>query len=456
MKTLHPSILRQYDIRGIVNQTFFPEDAYSLGRAFAQMGVEKLGATPTLVVGWDGRPSSPEFRDHLIAGLREGGANVITIGCGPSPYVYFGTVHLKADGGVVVTASHNPSSYNGLKMTLGGSPFYGEQIQELGRRAAYAPKAAYLGTLRHEEVFEAYAQRLISDLELSPDLKVVWDPGNGAAVPVLEYLLPLLPGTHSVICGTLDGTFPNHHPDPTVEENLAMLKEAVLAQQADLGIAFDGDGDRIGAVDHLGNSVAGDQILCLLTPAVLKKHPGAPIVADVKVSDSFFEWVSDLGGKPIMASCGHSNIKALMKEIGSPLGGEVSGHIFIGDRYYGFDDALYAGLRLLEVLSLAKCSLQELRNRLPKRYASPEIRIPPGPLGRIGVIENVLAYLDQEGIIPDQTDGVRVTYPHGWWGARASNTADEITLRAEGKTEEALVSLLQDLFSILKALNVPI
>jgi phosphomannomutase len=435
----NPTILREYDIRGVVGDTLTEADAYALGRTYAAKAHGE-GAR-TIAVGRDGRTHSPTLQAELIRGLTEGGMNVIQIGMGPSPMLYFATYFLDVDGGIQVTGSHNPANYNGFKMLLKGRSVYGAEIQELGQRAASGHWHEGSGTVEEVDIREAYVDRLLQDHSAKP-FRIGWDAGNGAAGPTLDMLVERLPGHHHVIFSQVDGTFPNHHPDPTVEANLADLKALVERESLDFGIAFDGDGDRIGAVDGLGRVIWGDQLLAILAGPVLAAEPGATIIADVKASQILFDRIAELGGKPLMWKTGHSLIKSKMKETGAPLAGEMSGHIFFKHRWYGFDDALYAAVRLIEAVSVSGQSLTEIMDAMPKSVATPELRFPVDEPRKFAIIEEVRDRLTADGAKVDSTDGVRVSTADGWWLLRASNTQDVLVARAEAKDEAGVERLV--------------
>ena len=435
----NPTILREYDIRGIVGDTLNEADAYALGRTFASKAHGE-GAR-TIAVGRDGRTHSGMLEAELIRGLTEGGMSVVQIGMGPSPMLYFATHYLDVDGGIQVTGSHNPADYNGFKLLLKGRSVFGAEIQEIGQRAASGHWHEGSGTLEEVDIREAYVDRLLQDHSAKP-FRIGWDAGNGAAGPTLDMLVDRLPGHHHVLFSQVDGTFPNHHPDPTVEANLADLKALVEREQLDFGIALDGDGDRIGAVDARGRVIWGDQLLLILAEAVLKAEPGATIIADVKASQTLFDRVAELGGKPLMWKTGHSLIKAKMKETGAPLAGEMSGHIFFKHRWYGFDDALYAAVRLIEAVSESGKSLTELKDAMPQAMATPELRFPVDEVRKFAIIEEVRDRLSADGARVDATDGVRVSTPDGWWLLRASNTQDVLVARAEAKDQAAVERLI--------------
>jgi phosphomannomutase len=435
----NPTILREYDIRGIVGDTLTEADAYALGRTYAAKAHGE-GAR-SIAVGRDGRTHSGMLEAALVRGLTEGGMNVLQVGMGPSPMLYFATHYLDVEGGIQVTGSHNPADYNGFKMLLKGRSLFGAEIQELGQRAASGHWHEGSGTIEEVDIREAYADRLLQDFSGQP-FRIGWDAGNGAAGPILDMLVERLPGDHHVIFADVDGTFPNHHPDPTVEANLADLKRLVDYRKLDFGIAFDGDGDRIGAVDGKGRVIWGDQLLMILAEAVLRDLPGATIIADVKASQILFDRVAELGGQPLMWKTGHSLIKSKMKETGAPLAGEMSGHIFFKHRWYGFDDALYAAVRLIEAVSASGKSLTEIMDAMPKSVATPEMRFQVDEPRKFAIVEEVRNRLASDGARVDATDGVRVSTSDGWWLLRASNTQDVLVARAEAKDEAGVERLV--------------
>jgi phosphomannomutase len=445
----HPTILREYDIRGIVGETLFEQDAYAIGRAFGTM-CARLGGRH-VAVGRDGRLSSPAMADGVILGLKAAGMDVIDIGLGPTPMLYFATKTMKADGGIMITGSHNPPTHNGFKMVMQGKPFFGADIQELGRIAAAGGYANGSGGLQQRPIDKAYVERLAQDYNGQRPLRVVWDCGNGATGEIVKQLVARLPGHHSILFAEIDGTFPNHHPDPTEPHTLESLKAAVAAEKADLGIAFDGDGDRLGVIDGDGHILWGDQILVLLAEDVLKRHPGAVIMADVKASQALFDAITLMGGQPLMWKTGHSLIKTKMAEIGCPLAGEMSGHIFFADSYYGYDDALYAAVRFLSKVARLNISLASWHAMLPKKVNTPEIRIDCADERKFAVIEEVRARLAATGASVDATDGVRVLEKEGWWLLRASNTQAVLVARAEADNAAGLDVLKARLQDELKA-----
>ena len=448
--TFDPTILREYDIRGIVPDTLGPEDVRAIGRAFATILLER--GLKTAAVGYDGRLSSPELEAALAEGLMACGLSVLRIGLGPTPMLYYAAVTLEADGAVMVTGSHNPPAHNGFKLMLGKASFFGAQIQELGAIAAAGDFAVGQGTVEDHPVFDDYLARLVADFAPGTKaLKVAWDAGNGSAGEVMSALTARLPGDHLLLNETIDGTFPAHHPDPTVPENLAQLQACVLENGCDLGIAFDGDGDRIGAVDGQARVLWGDQLMLLFARDILKDHPGATIIADVKASQVLFDEIARAGGRPLMWKTGHSLIKAKMAELGAPFAGEMSAHLFFADRYYGYDDALYAAVRLVEILSRSEDSLAAFRDGLPQVVNTPEIRFPCAEDRKAAVIEEVRARLVAEGAEMTEIDGVRVRSQDGWWLLRASNTQDVLVARCEAADQAGLDRLKATLAAQLEA-----
>lgn len=441
---LDPTILREYDVRGIVGETLTAEGVTAIGRAFGSIVVGTGGNT--VAVGYDGRLTSPELEDALVEGLASTGVTVLRIGLGPSPMLYFATHHLEADAGMMITGSHNPPEYNGIKMSMNGKPFYGEAIQGLSKLAAAGDFATGEGTLKTCPMAEAYVERLVQDFRGDKSLAVAWDPGNGAAGEIVQMLCKKLPGRHVLINETVDGTFPAHHPDPTVEENLEQLKQAVADEGCDLGIGFDGDGDRIGVIDARGRVLWGDQLLVVLSGPVLEELPGSTIIADVKASQVFFDEIERMGGKAVMSKTGHSLIKSLMVETGAPLAGEMSGHIFFAHRYYGYDDALYSAIRLLSILSSGESTLAEIRDGLPSMVNTPELRFDCPEERKFAVVEEVRDRLKtMDGITVGDIDGVRVTNSDGWWLLRASNTQAVLVGRCEASNDASLRQLVAEL-----------
>jgi phosphomannomutase len=448
----HPTVLREYDIRGMIGETLAPEDAFAIGRCFGSILAREGGRRA--VVGYDGRLSSPDLEPQLVAGLRACGLEVVRIGLVATPMLYFAAYALEADGAVMVTGSHNPPNYNGFKMMKGKKPFFGKDIQDIGRMAAAGDvvPVATGGSDRQVSIIEEYARRVLQDYDGGTRrLKVVWDPGNGSASEITKLLAARLPGEHFVINGDVDGTFPNHHPDPTVPANLVQLIAEVEREGADLGIAFDGDGDRLGVVDNEGHILFGDQLLVVLARDVLKARPGGTIIADVKASQVLFDEITRAGGTPLMWKTGHSLIKAKMAETGSPLAGEMSGHIFFADRWYGFDDAPYSAIRLLGIVARMPESLAAVRAALPQVINTPELRFDCAEDRKFAVVREVKDRLAAAGATVQDVDGVRVLTDDGWWLLRASNTQAVLVARCEATSDAGLERLKQGLSQQLQA-----
>ena len=449
MHKFHNSILREYDIRGIVGETLLTADAKAVGRTFGSAIRRSGGAR--VCVGYDGRLSSPDMEAALIEGLVSAGVDVTRVGRGPTPMLYFATIDGKADGGIMVTGSHNPPMHNGFKMMIGKKPFFGADIKKLGVMAAGDDVETGKGTVTDGPAFARYLDRIMLDFQGTRALTAVWDPGNGAGAEVVTQLVKRLPGKHTVLNGEIDGTFPAHHPDPTVPANLVQLIDEVKKQKADVGFAFDGDADRIGVVDGKGRILWGDQIMQILAEDVLKNHPGAPIIADVKASQALFDEVARMGGQPIVWKTGHSLIKNKMAETKAPLAGEMSGHIFFADRYYGFDDAIYTAMRFLSIMALdADFDLVRRYDRMPVFINTPELRFPCTDERKFAVVDEVKVRLAKSGAKVSDIDGVRVTGKGGWWLLRASNTQAVLVARAEADTEANLEGLKSELAAQLR------
>lgn len=442
------TLLREYDIRGVVGQTLHAADARAIGLGFGSH-VRRNGGT-RVVVGYDGRLSSPGLAEALIDGLMATGCTAISIGQSATPMLYYACYALEADGGIEITGSHNPPDYNGFKFMAAGAPFYGEQIQTIGAMAAAADWVGGEGSIDHADVLDAYVDRLLQGFA-GPALRIGWDAGNGAAGPVVEALVKRLPGEHVTLFTDIDGHFPNHHPDPTEEKNLADLRKLVAERNLDFGVAFDGDGDRIGAIDGQGRIIWGDQLLQIYAEMVLKEVPGATVIADVKASSALFDRVAALGGQPLMWKTGHSLVKAKMKQTGSPLAGEMSGHIFFAHRWYGFDDALYAAVQLIEAVGKLGRSVTEMRSGMAAMVNTPELRFQVDESRKFAVVEEVLARLEAIGATVDRTDGARVSTADGWWLLRASNTQDVLVARAEAVDEAGLERLVAKIDAQLAA-----
>jgi phosphomannomutase len=451
----HSTVLREYDIRGIIGETLSEADAYAIGRGFATLLRREGGSR--VAVGFDGRISSPMLEAALVEGLNASGVDAVRVGMGPTPMLYYAEASAEdVHGGIQITGSHNPANYNGFKMVMRGRPFFGADITKLGAMAAAGDWIDGAGSSEQREVLHAYVDRLVEGLagigsEQLSALRIGWDAGNGAAGPALELLTAKLPGSHHLLFTEVDGTFPNHHPDPTEEKNLADLKALVAANKLDFGLAFDGDGDRIGAVDGQGRVIWGDQLLMIYAEDLLRAVPGATIIADVKASRALFERVAALGGKPLMWKTGHSLIKSKMKETGAPLAGEMSGHVFFAHQYYGYDDALYAAIRLIAASARLGKSVTQLRGEMPALVNTPELRFQVDETRKFAVIDEVRDRLASAGADVDGTDGVRVSTADGWWLLRASNTQDVLVARAESEDQAGLDRLLAQIDAQLAA-----
>lgn len=448
--SLHPSILRQYDVRGIIGETLNAGTANTLGRAFGSEVLQAGGSR--IAVGYDGRHSSRELEAALIEGLNSVGVSVVRVGLGPTPMLYYAVHAMGLDGGMMVTGSHNPPDYNGFKLMLGTAPFFGEQIQNLAR-IAEAGIAQRSGAVTEDIpwLFD-YVDRILRN---APDAtySIAWDPGNGSAGEAIKLATDRLSGNHILINADIDGDFPNHHPDPTVPENLVQLQNLVTTKGLDFGFAFDGDGDRIGLVDGEGRILWGDQIMALLARDVLAAMPGAPILADVKSSQILFDEIARLGGEPVMCPTGHSIVKAEMSRLQAPLAGELSGHIFFAHDYYGFDDALYAAVRVIKALQNAGLTMAAFRDSLPEVFNTPEIRIPCAEDRKFPSVDEVKIALTAQGADVTGIDGVRVNTADGWWLLRASNTENVLVARCESRDADGLERLKSALDSQLASIG---
>lgn len=452
--TFDAHILREYDIRGIVGKNLNEKDAWYIGAVFGTI-VKRSGGS-RVCVGYDGRLTSPALADALINGLTSAGMNVDQIGVCPTPMLYFSVKDTMSDGGIMITGSHNPPEYNGFKMMLQSRSFFGEDIITLGKMASAGDiDITDNGTVRAVDHEEAYIKRLLRDVTVTKPMKIAWDVGNGSSGDVLHSLVAKLPGEHILLFDEIDGTFPNHHPDPTVDENLADLKKLVLEQECDIGIAFDGDGDRIGVVDDLGNVLRCDSLIALYAAEILEMRPGAPIVADVKCSQALFDTIEKAGGVPVMWKTGHSLMKSKMSELKAPLAGELSGHIFFADKYYGFDDALYAALRLIDIVAQSEEPLSKLTADAAKRKSTPEIRIDVDESKKFDLVtalsQELRTKAEANGWAVNDIDGIRVVTDEGWFLTRASNTQNCLVARAESETNDGLERTLKILGDALDA-----
>lgn len=435
-------IFREYDIRGVAERDLTSDVVERIGRGIAELIGRSVGRAPRLAVGRDCRVSGPRIHAALTKGLQAGGAQLLDVGVGPTPALYFGVHHLETDGGVMITGSHNAAPDNGFKIMIGHGSFFGGAIQEL-RALVEGPALPDKpgGSITPTPIDDAYVATLTKGIKLGRKVKVVLDAGNGGGGPLGLKVLAAMGITPTALYCDMDGNFPNHHPDPTVPENLKALVERVRAEKADIGLAFDGDADRLGVVDENGDIIWGDRLLALFAGPIVAAKPGATIIGDVKCSQTLFDHVTKLGGRPIMWKTGHSLIKTKMKEEKAAVAGEMSGHFFFADRYFGYDDALYAALRMLELLTAQDKPLSQMLTGLPKMHFTPELRSDCPDDKKFPVIEGLRKALAGTGNV-NELDGVRVTYPDGAWAlVRASNTGPILVLRFEAPSAERLAEI---------------
>ncbi len=440
---VNPALVRSYDLRGVVGRDLTERDACALGRRYAAALLANGGRR--VAVGYDGRVSSPMLETALVEGLAQGGVDVERVGRGPTGMLYFAVHDRGLDGGIMVTGSHNPADQNGFKLLMGVEPVFGAALRAL---VAADASPALRGTAETIGVESAYIARLIRSAPDAPARRVGWDPGNGATGDVLARIVAALPGEHHIINGAVDGAFPAHHPDPSVPENLVQLQALVRERGLDLGIAFDGDGDRIGVVDGVGEIVWPDQLILFLAQEVLARRPGAAVVADVKSSRVLLDGVAEAGGRGVLSPSGYVLIRAAMLREGAPLAGEMSGHIFFADDWYATDDALHVAMRVLATIG-RRGSLTEFQRALPRTFATPELRLPCADADKARVLAAVAEALDGEGAQIDRTDGLRVTTSDGWWLLRASGTEPKLTARVEAWSEAGLERLRGELMAHL-------
>jgi len=434
---MNPAIFREYDIRGLAEKDFDVDFAHLLGKVHGTAIYAKGGQRVT--VGRDCRATSDPYAEGVIKGLLSAGLHVYDVGVCPTPLLYFSLFHLDVDGGVMVTASHNPAEYNGFKVCMGKETLYGAQIQNLRERMERKEFKENPGGKRESyAIIPPYHEHLRRDVpSLARPLKVVLDAGSGVAGPVAPPVFRSLGCEVWEIACEMDGSFPIHHPDPTVPENLKLLIEKVKSEKADIGIAYDGDADRIGAVDEKGGILWGDELLILFARDILKQKPGATIISEVKCSQRLYDDIEKHGGKPIMWKAGHSLLKAKMKETKAVLAGEMSGHMFFADRYFGYDDAIYASLRLVELLARSNKPFSQLLSDVPKSVSTPEIRVDCPDDKKFKIAEKATEHFRSRYPVID-VDGVRVKFPEGWGLIRASNTQPALVLRFEASSEAKL------------------
>jgi phosphomannomutase len=461
MKLPNAAIFRAYDIRGIVGKELNAEDFLYVGQAFASHVADKGQCrTPMIVAMRDARDSSPNLSEAMIEGMLKAGAHVLDGGVGPTPMCYFATHHLNADGSVMITGSHNPGDHNGAKFMFENLSLSGTALASLRVRCGANDVLHSRGVREEISMLDEYVlclEKALGKSDALNKLSFAWDAGNGVAGVVLKELLEDTAAPQHAMYFEPDSSFPNHHPDPAEPENMQQLQDAVKANPLlAAGFAFDGDGDRLGVVDDLGRLVAPDHLLMLLADDVLKRKPGSTIIGDVKTSDMFFARVQADGGKPLMWKTGHALIKEKMRETSACFAGEASGHLFFADEYYGYDDGIYAALRVARIIAESGKKLSMLIDELPKLHASAEMRIDCDDARKFTLIEELAAELKDVGADVNTLDGVRVSTGDGWWLLRASNTQAKLVLRAEGSTQEATDKLIQMLKSKLSAKGVKI
>ena len=432
---------REYDIRGVAGKEIADEDVLRMGRTFATY--MRRQHKNRIAVGRDCRASSPSFRDLLIEGLLAGGMDVVDVGICPSPLLYFALRHLEREGGIMITASHNPPEYNGFKICNGLDTISGPEIQKLRVLMESGDFSSGKGKLSQYDIVTPYSDFVLQNINIPKRLRVGLDAGNSVGGPVaLPLLRKLGCEVHPLYCD-MDGSFPNHEPDPTVLENLTDLIALVKRESLDVGIAYDGDGDRLGVVDHNGEVVFGDKLMIIFAREILTRQPGATFVSEVKCSKTLYDDIEKRGGKAIMWRTGHSLMKAKMKEVDAVLAGEMSGHMFFKDRFFGFDDGLYASFRLLEILAQSGATLPELLQGVPVTYSTPEIRVPCPDDIKFAVVEKAKEHFRANRLDIIDVDGARIVFPDGWGLVRASNTQPVLVLRYEADTMERLEDIRQ-------------
>ncbi len=450
----HPSILREYDIRGIINETLFEKDAFMIGYFFGLICKENnFNDETNIVISMDGRLSSPDLKKQTKLGLSRSGCNIIDLGLNPTPILYFGSYNLNADGAIQITGSHNPKNYNGFKMMIKNEPFFGKDIQNLGIKAKSGSNINMNSTIESLDLDEKYIEQILMPLSSSKNLKdkkIIWDCGNGATGDIINKIVKLLPCKNTVLYSEIDGNFPNHHPDPSNENNLVKLKQEVKRQNADFGFAFDGDGDRVGIVNNQLELIAGDILTTFLAQSISNKK--YPIILDVKSSQKCKQFLEKLDYEVLIWKTGHSHIKNKMKKIKSQFAGEMSGHIFFGDTYYGYDDAIYSSIRFLALIE-QNYKLDKFLNYFKNNFSTPEIKIKCSDDKKFSVIENLKLKIEDkyEAKYCNFIDGIRVDLDIGWYLIRASNTENSLIIRIDGNTKENFVNLSKEVNALLKS-----
>lgn len=444
---ISPNIFRTYDIRGVADVDLSDEVAYLLGRAYATF--IRRDNLYDVVIGRDVRLSSDRIRNALIKGLTDSGINVTDVGVVPTPVLYFSIFHLNKQGGIMITGSHNPQEYNGLKILKRRDTIYGKDIQTLKRIIDEGKYKKGKGTLQEYDIIENYKRDVLSRINMGKNIELIMDPGNGTCGGIADDILRKAGCSVECMNCKPDGRFPVHLPDPTIPKFMEDLKKRVIEKKAELGIGYDGDGDRIGIIDDKGRIIWGDKLLGIYAKNVLKTRPGAQILFEVKCSLGLAEYINSLGGKPFMWKTGHSLIKAKMKEIASPLAGEMSGHMFFADNYYGYDDAIFASLRLVEILSNEERPLSSIVDEIPSYYSTPEIRVDSTDEEKFNIVKRIKRHYREKGYNLIDIDGVRVDFGDGWGLVRASNTQPVLVLRFEAKTEERLKVIQEEMMGLL-------
>ena len=449
-----PEVLREYDIRGIVDKNITENTAYTIGRVFGYIVFEKLKSN-NISLGYDGRLTSPKLYKALSTGLKDAGANVKSIGMCPTPMLYFADYYLKTDAALMITGSHNPSEYNGFKMVMNKHSFFSANIQKFKTILKTIKLKKKEGSIEHIDIIDAYVERVLKNISIKNKLKISWDIGNGAMGVIINKLISKLKNTEKILLNQdVDGNFPNHHPDPTVPKNMDQLIKSVKENKCDIGLAFDGDGDRLGVVDNSGKIIWADQYMLILCSEIANLYQSPKVIMDVKCSKVFFDEAKKLGCDPLMERTGHSPIKEKMKEIKSPLSGEMSGHVCYGDDFYGYDDAMYVGLRLLRILGNKNKNLNDIIDKYPKTFSTPETRFDVDEIKKFKIIDEIKErLLSFEGNIID-IDGIRVETEEGWFLMRASNTQNQLTCRVESTSKNGLKKLIDIVENQLQLSNV--
>ncbi|MBL7687761.1 MAG: phosphomannomutase/phosphoglucomutase [Bdellovibrionaceae bacterium] len=456
---MKPVIFKEYDIRGVVDEQFDAAFAYDLGRAYVTFVTRRAGKPKLkIALGYDARLSSPTLAANLERGITDSGSDVIRLGLVTTPISYFACFALEVDGAFMVTGSHNPPEYNGFKISVGKTTIYGADIQELRKiieaRDYVTGPGGNKGGAEDHDIFPQYVARYREEFKNLSGVKVVLDCGNGAAGCIARRLYEAVGLKPNILFEQPDGRFPNHHPDPTVEENLDAMKAAVRKDGALVGIGFDGDADRIGLIDENGRFILGDEMMVMISRAILKDNPGAKIIGDVKCSDRLYTDIKNHGGQPIMWKTGHSLVKSKIKEEKAPFGGELSGHVFFADRNYGYDDALYAGLRVIEIIARSGKTISQLLSDLPSAFNTPEIRIDTTEEKKLSIVERLRSVYGSGSADKrvNLIDGIRVSFPDGWALARASNTQPVLVLRFEADSEAGLNRIRNEVESVVQPL----